>query len=82
MCVYLIFRYALSLGSTIEFLATKEKIETCYELKKLIDQAIKLNVDDAMLRYTRGRWFYGELKRVRASLASGYAVIWGKIVLF
>lgn len=50
---------AISLGVITEFQPTRQKIETGWALRDHIDRAIELNSDDAILRFIRGRWFYG-----------------------
>jgi len=53
------YRLAISLGQLTTFLATKDKIETGYLVRKYIDKAIELNSNDPTMHYTKGRWCYG-----------------------
>lgn len=50
---------AISLGITTDYLSTKEKIESGYELKKHIDRALELDPQEPVLHYMKGRWCWG-----------------------
>ena len=53
-------RYAISLGASTDFMATKEKIEAGFKLRDHIDIALELN-EEPTLYFMKGRWCWGKL---------------------